>query len=204
MIEIVAYAIGVMYTPGPVNLLALNAGVNGQCRSSAGFCVGVGTAMLVLFLLFGWLGASLVSGKGLIAVSILGCGFILYLAMKILRATVDAEADTGGEGGPVLRFHQGLGMQLLNPKGIVATLPIATIQFPGAGIEGMNLVFWSIVLSILAIGAPGSYALAGALVGRQVRTPTFFRWFNRVMAGLLIYVALTIGYDYIVVPLLGG
>ncbi|WP_328186327.1 LysE family translocator [Marinobacter sp. OP 3.4] len=202
MIEIVAYAVGVMYTPGPVNLLGLNAGINGQCRGSVGFFVGVGTAMLILFLLFGWVGTSLVSGAGLMVVSVLGCGYILYLAVRILRATVDTDAV--GPGTRALRFREGLAMQLLNPKGVVATLPIATIQFPGAGIQGASLVFWSVVLSVLAIGAPGSYALAGALLGRRIRNPVFFRWFNRGMAALLIYVALAIGYEYIALPVIHG
>lgn len=29
MLAIVAYALGIMYTPGPVNLLGLNVGING-------------------------------------------------------------------------------------------------------------------------------------------------------------------------------
>lgn len=202
MIEIVAYAVGVMYTPGPVNLLGLNAGINGQCRGSAGFFVGVGTAMLILFLLFGWVGTSLVSGAGLMVVSVLGCSYILYLAVRILRATVDT--DAAGSGTRALRFREGLAMQLLNPKGVVATLPIATIQFPGAGIQGASLVFWSVVLSVLAIGAPGGYSLAGALLGRRIRNPFFFRWFNRGMAALLIYVALAIGYEYMLLPVISG
>lgn len=200
MIEIFAYAIGVMYTPGPVNLLGLNAGVNGQWRQSLGFCAGVGAAMLILFLAFGWAGASLVSGEGLVVVSVLGCGYILYLAVKVLRANIDPGAS-GQNARRVLRFRDGLAMQLLNPKGVVATLPIATIQFPGAGIDGVALLFWSAVLSVLAIGAPGSYALAGALLGGGIRNPVFFRWFNRIMALLLVYVALSIGYDYVVLPI---
>ncbi|MDF0748678.1 LysE family translocator [Marinobacter sp. 71-i] len=199
MIEIFAYAIGVMYTPGPVNLLGLNSGINGHFRASTGFYIGVGCAMLVLFLLFGWFGSSFVAGDGLVVVSVLGCGYILYLAGRILRASVEVE-DTGPSARP-LRFRDGLVMQLLNPKGIVATLPIATIQFPGVGIHGAGLVLWSGVLSLLAIGAPGSYSLAGSLVGRRIRNPSFFRWFNRIMACLLIYVAVAIGYEYIYLPL---
>ncbi|WP_340162900.1 hypothetical protein [Billgrantia tianxiuensis] len=66
--EIVAYALGVMYTPGPVNLLGLNAGLNGQAKTSLGFFAGVGLAMLTLFLLFGWAGAAWVRGDMLAVV----------------------------------------------------------------------------------------------------------------------------------------
>jgi len=57
MVEIFAYAFGIMYTPGPVNLLSLNAGLNDEVSSALRFCVGVGLAMLLLFLLFGYTGA---------------------------------------------------------------------------------------------------------------------------------------------------
>ncbi|WP_148863560.1 LysE family translocator [Marinobacter fonticola] len=201
MIEIFAYAIGVMYTPGPVNLLGLNSGINGHFRASIGFYVGVGAAMLILFLLFGWVGSNIVGADGLVLVSTIGCGYIAYLAFKILRASVDIDATS--HATRPLRFREGLVTQLLNPKGIVATLPIATIQFPGVGIHGIALILWSGVLALLAIGAPGSYSLVGSLVGKRIHNPAFFRWFNRIMALLLIYVAMTIGYEYIYLPLLG-
>lgn len=200
MIEIFAYAIGVMYTPGPVNLLGLNAGLNGQFRAATGFYVGVGSAMLILFLTFGWIGSAFVGGNVLLVISLAGCTYIIYLAMRILRASVHVD-ESAGEAR-ALGFRDGLVIQLLNPKGVVATLPIATIQFPGAGIHGVGVVIWSGILALLAIGAPGSYALAGSVLGRRITRPAVFRWFNRVMALLLLYVAGAIGYDFVYRPLL--
>ncbi|MEX0606309.1 MAG: LysE family transporter [Marinobacter sp.] len=199
MIEIFAYAIGVMYTPGPVNLLGLNSGLNGHFRASLGFFIGVGSAMLILFLLFGWAGAALIGDRGLIVISALGCLYIAYLAVRIIRASVTV--DHRKESMPALRFRDGLTMQLMNPKGIVATLPIATIQFPGAGIHGVSLVAWSLVLAILAGGAPGSYSLMGDMAGKRIRDPRFFKWFNCAMATLLLYVAGSIGYEFVYQPL---
>ena len=34
MLAIIAYAVGIMYSPGPVNLMGLNTGVNGQAKPS--------------------------------------------------------------------------------------------------------------------------------------------------------------------------
>ncbi|MCV6591001.1 MAG: hypothetical protein OIF57_18565 [Marinobacterium sp.] len=61
MVEILLYAFGIMYTPGPVNLLSLNGGINGHAVQGWRFCIGVGCAMWLLFLLFGYTGAWLVS-----------------------------------------------------------------------------------------------------------------------------------------------
>nr|WP_298416015.1 LysE family transporter [uncultured Halomonas sp.] len=195
MLAIIVYALGVMYSPGPVNLLGLNAGLNGQAKASLGFYLGVGLAMLTLFLLFGWAGAAWVQGDVLVVLAALGCGYIFYLAIKIARSSI----DLGGvrQTPRLMRFRDGLIMQLCNPKGIVATLPIATIQFPAVGIHGISLVLWSIGLAVLAGGAPGSYALIGALLGKRIENPRILKGFSLAMAVLLAGVSLSIGYEHV-------
>ncbi|OLO06132.1 LysE family translocator [Salinicola socius] len=199
MLAIVAYALGVMYTPGPVNLLGLNAGLHGQARSSLGFYIGVGLAMLILFLLFGWAGAAWVRGDMLAVVGALGCGYIFYLAINIARSSIDLPAVR--QAPRVMRLRDGLIMQLCNPKGIVATLPIATIQFPAAGIHGLSLTLWSMGLAALAVGAPGSYALIGVVLGKRLENPKILQGFSLGMAALLAGVALSIGYEHVWLPL---
>ncbi|NRA78979.1 MAG: LysE family transporter [Pseudoalteromonas sp.] len=199
MADIFAYAIGIMYTPGPINLLGLSSGLNKQTRSHLGFFIGVGSAMFILFVLLGYLGLQVINPQFLPYVSLIGCGYILYIAWKVAKAKVqvdDASADAS------LSFFDGLFMQLLNPKALVATLPIATIQFPSADITGAAIVFWSIILAILAFGAPTSYSLAGLMLGRQVSRPGVFNVFNKLMAILLVYVALMIAYEHVLTPLL--
>ncbi len=202
MLAIVAYALGVMYTPGPVNLLGLNVGINGQAKRSVGFCLGVGSAMLVYLLVLGWAGAAWIGGQARVAVSALGCGYILYLAFKVARAK--AELETATDAPRLLSFRDGLVIQLLNPKAMVATLPIATLQFPAAGIQGVSLIIWSFALALLAAGAPGSYVLIGSRVGQRIKNPRIVKRFNWIMAGLLVAVALSIGFEHVWVPLVAS
>ncbi|HBS81932.1 LysE family translocator [Vreelandella alkaliphila] len=207
MLGIVAYALGAMYTPGPVNLLGLSVGINGQAKKSLGFCLGVGTAMFTYLLLLGWAGAAWIDDEALIVVSALGCSYIVYLAIKIARSSADLSSDLNTQLNNhdhtvhLLRFRDGLVMQLLNPKAIIATLPLATLQFPAAGIEGISLVVWAFGLAILAAGAPGSYVLMGSLVGQRIQSAGIIQGFNWVMAGLLVAVALSIGYEHVWLPL---
>lgn len=206
MLGIIAYALGVMYTPGPVNLLGLNIGINGQAKTSPGFCLGVGTAMFAYLLFLGWAGAAWIDDEAMLAVSTLGCGYIVYLAMKIVRSNADistglnAPQNSHDHAVHMLRFRDGLLIQLLNPKAIFATLPITTLQFPAAGIEGLSLVGWAFGLAMLAAGAPGSYILVGSLVGQRIKKAGIIRGFNHVMAGLLFAVALSIGYEHVWLP----
>ncbi|PMR81793.1 transporter [Halomonas urumqiensis] len=191
-----------MYTPGPVNLLGLNAGLNGQAKTSLGFFVGVGMAMLTLFLLFGWAGAAWVRDDMLAAVGAVGCGYILHLAIKVARSTIDLGVVR--KAPRVLLFRDGLVMQLCNPKAMIATLPIATIQFPAAGVHGAGLLLWSLGLAVLAFGAPGSYALVGSVVGRRIENPWLLKGFSLAMAALLVWVAIIIGYEHVWLPLASG
>ncbi|WP_430468739.1 LysE family translocator [Vreelandella titanicae] len=199
MLGIVAYALGAMYSPGPVNLLGLNIGINGQARQSIGFCLGVGTAMLAYLLVLGWAGAAWIDDEALIVVSALGCAYIVYLASKIARSSVDiSEPDNAPR---LVSYRDGLVMQLLNPKAIVATLPITTLQFPAADIHGLSMVFWAFGLSLLAAGAPGSYIVIGSAVGSRIKSPAIVKGFNWLMAALLVAVALSIGVEHVWVPL---
>jgi threonine/homoserine/homoserine lactone efflux protein len=199
MADIFAYAIGIMYTPGPINLLGLSSGLNKQTRSHLGFFIGVGSAMFILFVLLGYLGLQVINPQFLPYVSLIGCGYILYIAWKVAKAKVQV-SDTSADAS--LSFFDGLFMQLLNPKALVATLPIATIQFPSADITGAAIVFWSLILAILAFGAPTSYSLAGLVLGKQVSRPGVFNVFNKLMAVLLVYVALMIAYEHVLTPLM--
>lgn len=195
MLEILLYAIGVMYTPGPVNLLSLTCGLNGQAARTLMFCVGVGLAMLLLFLLFGYTGAWLVRPEYQRVISLLGATYILWLSWKVGRSVfLPVAAGTEAKNTQVLKLRSGLIMQLCNPKAPLAVLPITTVQFPAVGVEGAGILLWSIMLGLLAFGAPASYLLMGARMGQLIRSSAFFRVFNGLMAVMLVYVAVDIIY----------
>ncbi|SEF09105.1 hypothetical protein SAMN04490198_5314 [Pseudomonas palleroniana] len=80
--DIFLYAFSVMYSPGPVNFMGLNAGLTGQFRRSTGFFAGVGCAMLVLFVLFGYTGEAIISHAALPYICLVGGVYTLYLAYQ--------------------------------------------------------------------------------------------------------------------------
>lgn len=195
MVEILMYAFGIMYTPGPVNLLSLNAGLHGQAQRMLPFCVGVGMAMFLLFILFGYSGA-LLPPELQAMTGIFGGLYIVWLAFKIgnaaIRPATPAQTDEAKEEKGTLSFRSGLLMQLCNPKAPVAILPIVTVQFPDAGISGTGIALWSVLLGGMAFGAPGSYLLLGARLGKLIQAPAFLRIINTLMALLLLYIGCNI------------
>ncbi|MCF5050700.1 LysE family translocator [Pseudomonas syringae] len=178
--DIFLYAFSVMYSPGPVNLMGLNAGLTGKLRRSSGFYIGVGSAMLLMFVLFGYTGEAIISQAALPYISLVGGLYTLYLAYQVFnaRTVVDARSD---EPRATLTFWNGLVIQLLNPKGIVAVLPITSVMLPAAHITGASIAGVSVLLGLGAVGAPWVYALLGALLGRRIHGASAFTVFNRGM-----------------------
>lgn len=192
-LEIILYALSVMYSPGPVNALGLNAGLQGQARRALGFYAGVGCAMLILFLALGYAGAALVSGALLPWLALLGGGYCLYLGYRIARAAPPTADEEGG--ATRLTFAGGLLIQGLNPKGWLAVLPIATVMFPAAQVTGGKIVLWSLPLALSAGGAPASYALLGALLGRYLVQGRGLRGVNLLLGLSLVGCALLLFHD---------
>lgn len=183
-----------MYTPGPVNLLSIHSGINGKVRGNINFIMGVTCAMFLSFVTLGFLGNKFINLSYLPYISLLGCCYIIYIAWKLIKMGVSV--NTPSEDNGVLSIRDGLFMQLFNPKGLLATLPIATIQFPAENIQGSAIIIWSIGLSILAFGAPLSYSLVGVLIGKKLNNPIYFKALNILMFVLLAAVAINMGYEY--------
>jgi threonine/homoserine/homoserine lactone efflux protein len=189
MFNMFLYAVGVMYTPGPINILGLNQGIHKKFKASVGFFAGVGLAMFILFLIFGYTGENVIKKTHLIYISIVGSGYILYLAMKIFKASIQINEETPAKQ---LSFKDGLLMQLFNPKAMLATLPIATIHFPANEITGVAILPASAVLALMACLAPCTYALISMRFSAYVHNDRILKYFNTGMAILLAYVAFTI------------
>jgi threonine/homoserine/homoserine lactone efflux protein len=178
--DIFLYAFSVMYSPGPVNLMGLNAGLTGQFRRSTGFFIGVGGAMLLLFVLFGYTGEAIISQAALPYISLIGGVYTVYLAYQVFTARTVVETSSNAST-KTLTFWNGLVIQLLNPKGIMAVLPITSVMLPAAHITGVSIALVSALLAFGAFGAPWLYALLGALLGRRINGASAFTVFNRCM-----------------------
>ncbi|WP_462163038.1 LysE family translocator [Pseudoalteromonas xiamenensis] len=187
MIDIIFYAFGVMYTPGPVNAIGLNNGIQNQ-PSIIRFFVGVGAAMFILFFGFAIVGESLMNEGIIKLASVLGAIYVLWLSYKVFNANIALKQECENR---VLTFRDGLLMQLLNPKAMVVVLPVATIQFPAAGISGIEIILWCIGLAIFAFGAPFSYFLFGRLLGNSLKSEVALNIINKLMAFFLFIVAIS-------------
>lgn len=200
MLGIILFAIGVMYTPGPVNILSLNRGLQDRLFAHLPFCMGVSHALFVWFLGVGYagdflVGASFVDSAMLPALGAVGVAFISYLAYKVATASVKDVADSDSKA--LLGYRDGFFMQLFNPKALMVVLPVTTVQYPAVGIHGIWIAVWALGLSLLAFGAPAGYALVGNVVGSRVKNAGFLKLVNTIMAVLLAAVAADMAWEFV-------
>jgi len=190
MIEIILYAFGVMYTPGPVNAISLNNGIQKQ-KIIYSFCAGVSLALFILFSSFSLIGEKIMNESLLKCTSILGASYILWLAFKIFKSKVNTQETSGNNN---LTLRDGLMLQLLNPKSLMVALPLATVQFPAAGITGGYIFLWCFALAMLAFGAPMVYYIFGRLIGKNISQVRYLNILNKLMAIFLLFVGLNMGF----------
>jgi threonine/homoserine/homoserine lactone efflux protein len=196
--EIFLYAFSVMYSPGPVNVMGLNAGLTGQFRSTVGFFIGVGCAMFALFLIFGYTGEALISRSALPYLALVGGLYTLYLAFKVFTSKVvlPSKIDATQSTDKPLTFWNGFLIQALNPKGMMVVLPITTVMFPAAHVTGMSILLISTMIALGGAGAPSIYSLLGAVLGKRITKESYFNLFNRLMGVALAVCATFMLYDF--------
>ena len=191
--EIFLYTLSVMYSPGPVNFMGLNSGLTGQLKKTVGFYIGVGFAMLILFVLFGYIGEAVIPHEWIHYIALVGAIYTFYLAIKMIRANVETTQQQESH----LTFLNGLFIQLLNPKAILVILPVTTIMYPAAKITGVMILVVSLLISLGAVGAPFTYALVGKVLGSKIADPVWFNRLNKLMGILLILSGLFMFKDFL-------
>lgn len=168
--EIILYAIGMMYSPGPVNFMGLNAGLTGHFKQTINFFIGVGCAIMVSFIILGYIGEAIIPHRYLPYISLVGAVYTYYLAYQMVFPTITMEEeDTTVSTQKRLTFWNGFLIQFLNPKGILLAFPIVAIMYHSAHITGINIALISCAISIGGGLAPSLYALAGDIIGKKIK-----------------------------------
>lgn len=197
--EIFLYTLGVMYSPGPVNFMGMNAGLTGQFKRTFGFFIGVGCAMFTLFIFLGYAGEAIISHRYLPYISLIGSLYTFYLAFKMLTSNIQIHSENNEpDTNKTLTFWNGFLIQALNPKGMLVVLPVTTVMYPAAHITGPMIFIVSMLISFGGAGAPGLYSFFGAAVGQKIKNNAWLNLINKIMGIMLTVVAIVMLYDFIV------
>ncbi|MEO8388104.1 LysE family translocator [Polaromonas sp.] len=186
-------ATAMSFSPGPNTTLSTALGANHGFRRALPFvcAVPVGWGVLLLVCALG-LGALVVAVPLLSwAVKIIGVVYLLWLAFKVSQSRQLSQADADRLN---VTFWQGAALQFVNIKAWMLALAIVSGWIAGREEPAMRLATVLPVMLAYAFVSNLVYALAGSLLRDWLTGPAGsgrrLRWFNYVMAGVLVVTAI--------------
>ncbi|WP_426147837.1 LysE family translocator [Polaromonas sp. DSR2-3-2] len=185
-------ATAMSFTPGPNTTLSTALAANHGLRRALPFvcAVPVGWGVLLAVCTLG-LGALVVALPLLSwTIKLVGVAYLLWLASKIARSRQLSQADAARLN---VTFWQGAALQFVNIKAWMLALAIVSGWIAGRDDPAMRFAVVLPVMLAYAFASNLSYALAGSLLRDWLAGPFGtghrLRWFNRVMALVLVITA---------------
>lgn len=172
------FALAMVATPGPNNAMVAASAANFGLWRSLPHVFGISLGFPAMLILIALGLAEVLAASPLLQAVLrwVGTAWMLWLAWKIGTAE-PALGDAPGRGRP-MSFVQAALFQWVNPKAwLIAGGAIITFGQPWI----MALIFAVITVFCLL-----GWAALGLGTARLLRTPEALRWFNRVMAVLLV------------------
>lgn len=194
IIAMCLFALSMSASPGPVNVIALSAGVNYGYKKSVPFIVGASVGFTLLLAVIGIsAGALLVENKYfLMTLSVIGSGFIAYMGFCILRASPTVKTQHGELPG----FVKGFVLQWLNPKAWVSCLAGVT-AFNAFGFNPILMLFLSLYLVICYLSI-SFWSMLGEKINLILKTEKRLKILNVIMGSCLVLVSLYLAYSQII------
>lgn len=189
VVSFLVYVFVMSFTPGPNNIMAMLFANQFGFKKTLRFCLGVGAGFFVIMILSSYFNLLLhnVIPKIELPMMILGAGYMLYLAYKIITSTT---GGNGNDGGKYNSFLAGILLQFVNPKGVLYGITVvATFILPYHNSHS-SLLLLSLFLGFVGILSTGSWSLFGSVF--QKLLSKYRQQFNIVMALLLVYSAVSI------------
>lgn len=200
-----SYVFVVTFTPGPNNIMSMANSSRFGYKKTLEFISGISIGFFVIMMLCSYFNLMLFNlmPKVKIFMGILGAGYMIYLAIKIMKSKEKVDdrnaediidengTNKSSEGNDDFNsFFTGLTMQFVNPKVIIYGLTVISNFIIPYYKSDIALILFSFFLALIGFMATSSWALFGSLFNRFLSK--YRKQFNMVMGLLLIYSALSI------------
>jgi len=190
LFSFLVFVIITSFTPGPNNIMAMAFANKYGLAKTLLFCIGVGVGFLTITGLSSILNMVLTNIMPMIEfpLTILGVGYMLYLAFKILTSkenNSDKEEDNKRN-----LFLVGVFLQFVNPKGILFGITVVATYILPYYSSYVSYFLFSLFLGMVGIMSTFSWALFGSAFQKILLQ--YRQSFNIVMALLLVYSAISI------------
>ena len=172
------------FTPGPNNVMLAASGATFGFRGTIPHILGiiVGFGLLVLAGGFGFAGLLAAFPAAHTLLRVAGILFLLYLAWRIGTAGRPEDRPASRP----LNFWQAAAFQMINPKGLTILASAISVYSSGPdGVADALVVMLPIFLTVTVFSAC-TWCFFGTLIGRLLTEDRALRWFNMIMAMLIV------------------
>jgi threonine/homoserine/homoserine lactone efflux protein len=181
---VLLFSLVMAFTPGPNNMMLASSGATYGVRRTLPHLLGVTIGFPVMILLVGLGLASLLlaSPRLQLAMKIVSCAYLLWLAVQIGR---NRSAGDGTSGKP-MRFLAAAAFQWINPKAWLYAVGAISAYTSGRGAQLYTQVVTIALLNVaVSLASTTTWTAFGAGIRRVLRTPGTLRLFNLAMTLLL-------------------
>lgn len=190
-----SFAIITTFTPGPNNISSAAMGINFGYRRTLPYLLGIFSGFFIIMCLMGLFSDTLSEHiPGLESIlAIVGSLYIVWLAWHTLKAGygLDGKSCKSEEGKP-LGMHNGLILQILNPKVIIYALTIYSTFLRTMEISFFTLILSGASLAFLSFTSISIWTIFGTFISRFMKNSKIRLIVNVVLSLLLLWTALQI------------
>ena len=188
-IEITIFAFITCATPGPINILASISGSQNGLRANFPFVFGATSGLSLVIIVAGFGISQLLQTNVFLAklLTLLGSGYMLYLAFVLAKSTV--EIDTSVSKAQAPNFYQGSLLQIINPKAWLVSMAGASLYLNVEEYVILLMLYISIFF-IVCFFSVFLWVYLGRLVATKINSG-YLDIFIRCMAGVLAILVLS-------------
>jgi threonine/homoserine/homoserine lactone efflux protein len=182
---VLLFSVVMAFTPGPNNMMLASSGATYGIKRTLPHLFGVSAGFPVMILLVGLGLASilLASPRLQLAMKVISCAYLLWLAVQIGRSK--STGDT--VSGKPMSFLGAAAFQWINPKAWLYAIGAISAYTSGSGAQLYRQVVIIALLNIaVSLASTTTWTAFGAGIRRFLRTPGRLRLFNLLMALLLM------------------
>jgi cysteine/O-acetylserine efflux protein len=186
-IPLVTFVFVTSFTPGPNNISSMSLGISHGYRRSLPYLSGIASGFFVVMCACAIVDTLLVQWFPRFEpyLRIAASLYIVWLAVRTF--TESFSADT--ESRPLLRFHNGVLLQLLNPKAIAYGLTLYSSFLLAVAKSAGGILVSAVAFAAVSFSSVTTWALVGTTLARWLRQPLARRIAAAVLSLLLLYSA---------------
>jgi cysteine/O-acetylserine efflux protein len=190
LFPLLSYVLISTFTPGPSNISSASIAVQQGYKNTLNYQGGLAAGVFFVMLLSGWISTTLLGIFPALepVLRYVGAGYVLYLALGILKASY----TFSDQNVKPLGFVHGLMLQILNPKLMVYAFTLFSTFLAPITNNVTLLVLVALLLAATSFSATSVWTIFGTAINTYLHNPRLKAIVNILFSLSLVYTAIAL------------